>query len=82
MIDVLEICNHKDYRLALANAIASVKGVENKEDAESCAIVAMLEQEPITMDDCIICMRRAIDRFKHVQRKITSHETSINELFE
>jgi len=82
MIDVLEICNHKDYRLALANAIAPIKGLENKEDAESFAIVAMLEQEPITMDDCISCMRRAIDRFRHVQRRIVSHETSINELFE
>lgn len=81
-MNVLEVYNHKDYQLALKNAIAPIKGIENREDAESCAIVAILEQNPITLEDCIACMKRAIDRFRHVQRKITSHETSINELFE
>lgn len=81
MIDVLEICNDKNYKLALANALASVRGIENKEDAESSAIVALLEQEPITIEDCITCMKRAIYRFNNHNRRIMSHETSINEIF-
>lgn len=82
MIDVIEITNNTKYLTALNNAIWPIKGRENKEDAEACAIVALLEQEPITIDDCIKCMKRAVGRFRWELHKTTSHETSIANLFD
>ena len=80
MFDVIGVTQNSKYRLALSNALASIRGVENREDAESSAIVALLEEEPITPEDCIDCMKRAINRFKNNARKIYRNETSINEL--
>lgn len=79
MIDVAQIIQHKDYRTALSNILKSVHGAENKEDAESCAIVAMLEEEPDGMAECIACMKRAIERFRNNARKIERHEMSYYE---
>lgn len=82
MIDVIEITHNPKYRLALVNALCAIRGREDKEDAKSCAIVALLEQEPITIDDCIACMKKAIERYRWSLRKLSSHETSIANLFE
>jgi hypothetical protein len=80
MFDVIGVAQDQKYKLSLSNALASIYGIENKEDAESSAIVALLEEEPITLDDCIDCMKRAIGRFRNHSRKIYDNETSINEL--
>ena len=80
MFDVIGVTLDKRYKLALDNALATIRGIENKEDAESCAIVALLEEEPITTDDCIDCMKRAIERFRNSLRRVAKHETSIDEL--
>jgi hypothetical protein len=81
MFDVIGVAQDKHYQVALANALASIRGIEHKEDAESAAIVALLEQEPITMDDCIDTMRKAVERQRNRIRKIARNETSIEELF-
>lgn len=80
MFDVIGVSQNKEYKVSLENALASVRGIENKEDAESCAIVALLEEEPITLGDCIDCMKRAVERFRNNYRKIDNHEMSIREL--
>lgn len=79
MIDVIEIISDPKYKHALNKCLAFVKGIENKEDANSCAIVALLEEEPITIDDCIVVMQRAIWRENKKRNNILNREHSIDE---
>ncbi len=56
-------------QLEISKALKLIRGGENIDDARQEAYTALADEGPLTIEDAIVCAKRAIERFRYHLRK-------------
>lgn len=65
-----DMYSSKEIQDAIKSQVKRIRGIENREDATQEAYHAIIDEGPITIEDAIACVTRAIERYRwHVRRE-------------